>query len=59
MQHKAVSEFRSRSDEVHSFVKYACSGLVPLAKYIYWEEERVNWNPTSVDRCYKNPVKPR
>jgi len=59
MQHKAISEFRSRSDEVHCFVKYTFSVLVFLAKYINWQEERVNWNPTSVDGCNQNPVKLR
>jgi len=56
VQHKAINEFRSRSDEVHSFVKYTCSGLVLLAKYSYWQEESMNWNPTSVDGCCRNPV---
>jgi hypothetical protein len=59
MQHKAISEFRSRSDEVHSFVKTTCSGFVLLAKYINEQHERVNWNATSVDGCYQDPVKLR
>jgi hypothetical protein len=27
--------------------------------YIYWQEEKVNWNPTSVNGCWQNPVKLR